>query len=454
MAFEGLSDKLAGIFKNLRGKGKLSEDDVKLALKEVKMALLEADVSFKIVKQFISSVQEKAIGEKVFESLTPAQTVIKIVNEELVSLMGTNVAELPMKPGGDMSVLMMVGLQGAGKTTTAAKLAGIYKSKGKKPLLVACDIYRPAAIKQLEVNAEKVGVPVFTMGTEHKPADIVKAAMAKAKNDNDSLMIIDTAGRLQIDEAMMDELVEIKHAVSVDTTILTVDAMTGQDAVNVAEAFSEKVGIDGVILTKLDGDTRGGAALSIRAVTGKPIFYAGMGEKLSDLEPFYPDRMASRILGIGDILTLIDKVSADYDEAKAKELEKKMKKAEFDFNDFLEQMGQMKKLGGLNEIMKMLPGNMGGLSTGKLDDNMVDEGEKAMKQMEAIIYSMTLKERSSPGIINPSRKIRIAKGAGVEVADVNRVMKQFEQSKQMMKQMSSAMGGKGKKFGKGMKFPF
>jgi signal recognition particle subunit SRP54 len=454
MAFEGLSDKLAGIFKNLRGKGKLSEDDVKLALKEVKMALLEADVSFKIVKQFISSVQEKAIGEKVFESLTPAQTVIKIVNEELVSLMGTNVAELPMKPGGDMSVLMMVGLQGAGKTTTAAKLAGIYKSKGKKPLLVACDIYRPAAIKQLEVNAEKVGVPVFTMGTEHKPADIVKAAMAKAKNDNDSLMIIDTAGRLQIDEAMMDELVEIKHAVSVDTTILTVDAMTGQDAVNVAEAFSEKVGIDGVILTKLDGDTRGGAALSIRAVTGKPIFYAGMGEKLSDLEPFYPDRMASRILGMGDILTLIDKVSADYDEAKAKELEKKMKKAEFDFNDFLEQMGQMKKLGGLNEIMKMLPGNMGGLSTGKLDDNMVDEGEKAMKQMEAIIYSMTLKERSSPGIINPSRKIRIAKGAGVEVADVNRVMKQFEQSKQMMKQMSSAMGGKGKKFGKGMKFPF
>ncbi len=454
MAFEGLSDKLAGIFKNLRGKGKLSEDDVKLALKEVKMALLEADVSFKIVKQFISSVQEKAIGEKVFESLTPAQTVIKIVNEELVSLMGTNVAELPMKPGGDMSVLMMVGLQGAGKTTTAAKLAGIYKSKGKKPLLVACDIYRPAAIKQLEVNAEKVGVPVFTMGTEHKPADIVKAAMAKAKNDNDSLMIIDTAGRLQIDEAMMDELVEIKQAVSVDTTILTVDAMTGQDAVNVAEAFSEKVGIDGVILTKLDGDTRGGAALSIRAVTGKPIFYAGMGEKLSDLEPFYPDRMASRILGMGDILTLIDKVSADYDEAKAKELEKKMKKAEFDFNDFLEQMGQMKKLGGLNEIMKMLPGNMGGLSTGKLDDNMVDEGEKAMKQMEAIIYSMTLKERSSPGIINPSRKIRIAKGAGVEVADVNRVMKQFEQSKQMMKQMSSAMGGKGKKFGKGMKFPF
>ena len=349
MAFEGLSEKLTNIFKNLRGKGKLSEADVKAALREVKMALLEADVSFKIVKQFVNSVQEKCVGEKVFESLTPAQTVIKIVNEQMVELMGSSVTELPIKAGNATTVLMMVGLQGAGKTTTAAKLAGKLKAQGKRPLLVACDIYRPAAIKQLEVNGEKQGVPVFAIGTDHKPAEIVEAAKAHAEENKNNVIIIDTAGRLQIDEAMMDELVDIKKVIDVDTTILTVDAMTGQEAVNVAEAFSEKVGIDGVILTKLDGDTRGGAALSIRAVTGKPIFYAGMGEKLSDLEPFYPDRMASRILGMGDVLTLIDKVSAEYDEKQARELEQKMKKAEFDFNDYLAQMQQMKKMGGIND---------------------------------------------------------------------------------------------------------
>jgi len=461
MAFEGLSEKLTNIFKNLRGKGKLSEADVKAALREVKMALLEADVSFKIVKQFVNSVQEKCIGEKVFESLTPAQTVIKIVNEQMVELMGSSVTELPIKAGNATTVLMMVGLQGAGKTTTAAKLAGKLKAQGKRPLLVACDIYRPAAIKQLEVNGEKQGVPVFAIGTDHKPAEIVEAAKAHAEENKNNVIIIDTAGRLQIDEAMMDELVDIKKVIDVDTTILTVDAMTGQEAVNVAEAFSEKVGIDGVILTKLDGDTRGGAALSIRAVTGKPIFYAGMGEKLSDLEPFYPDRMASRILGMGDVLTLIDKVSAEYDEKQARELEQKMKKAEFDFNDYLAQMQQMKKMGGINDIMKLLPGGMG-IGAGDLSDDQIAEAENSMGRMEAIIYSMTPKERENPDIINVSRKKRIANGAGVDIAEVNKVMKQYEQSRKLMKQMSGMLGGGGKgkkkRFGlpgmKGMKFPF
>ncbi|HAP33217.1 MAG: signal recognition particle protein [Lachnospiraceae bacterium] len=461
MAFEGLSEKLTNIFKNLRGKGKLSEADVKAALREVKMALLEADVSFKIVKQFVNSVQEKCVGEKVFESLTPAQTVIKIVNEQMVELMGSSVTELPIKAGNATTVLMMVGLQGAGKTTTAAKLAGKLKAQGKRPLLVACDIYRPAAIKQLEVNGEKQGVPVFAIGTDHKPAEIVEAAKAHAEENKNNVIIIDTAGRLQIDEAMMDELVDIKKVIDVDTTILTVDAMTGQEAVNVAEAFSEKVGIDGVILTKLDGDTRGGAALSIRAVTGKPIFYAGMGEKLSDLEPFYPDRMASRILGMGDVLTLIDKVSAEYDEKQARELEQKMKKAEFDFNDYLAQMQQMKKMGGINDIMKLLPGGMG-IGAGDLSDDQIAEAENSMGRMEAIIYSMTPKERENPDIINVSRKKRIANGAGVDIAEVNKVMKQYEQSRKLMKQMSGMLGGGGKgkkkRFGlpgmKGMKFPF
>lgn len=451
MAFESLSEKLQNVFRGLRGKGKLSEADVKAALKEVKMALLEADVNFKVVKNFISSVQERAVGEEVLSSLTPGQMVIKIVNEEMIRLMGDETTEIALKPANEITVIMMCGLQGAGKTTTIAKLAGKFKSKGRKPLLVACDIYRPAAIEQLTVNAKKQDVPVFAMGTSHKPADIVKAAMEHARANGQNVVIIDTAGRLHIDENMMDELVAIKEAVNVDHTILTVDAMTGQDAVNVAETFNSKIEITGVILTKLDGDTRGGAALSIRAVTGKPILYIGMGEKLSDLEQFYPDRMASRILGMGDVLTLIDKVQADYDEEKAKELEKKIKKAEFDFNDFLDQMQQMKKMGGVAEIMKMLPGNM--MGGAKIDDEALGESEVAMKKMEAIIYSMTKKERTNPDIINPSRKKRIAAGAGVDISEVNRVMKQFEQSRKMMKQMSGMFGGKGRRRG-GFKLPF
>ncbi len=442
MAFESLSEKLQNVFKNLRGKGKLSEADVKTALREVKMALLEADVNFKVVKDFISSVQGRAVGEEVLQSLTPGQMVIKIVNEEMVRLMGDETTEITLKPGNDITIIMMCGLQGAGKTTTTAKLAGKFKSKGKKPLLVACDIYRPAAIEQLAVNAKKQDVPMFSMGTDYKPADIVRAAMAHAQKNGNNVIIIDTAGRLHIDEEMMQELVEIKEAVSVDHTILTVDAMTGQDAVNVAETFNSRIEITGVILTKLDGDTRGGAALSVRAVTGKPILYIGMGEKLSDLEQFYPDRMASRILGMGDVLTLIDKVQADYDETKAKELEKKIKKAEFDFNDFLEQMQQMKKIGGVAEIMKMLPGEM--MGGAKIDDEALGESEVAMKKMEAIIHSMTIKERTNPDIINISRKKRIAAGAGVDISEVNRVMKQFEQSRKMMKQMSGLFGGKSK----------
>ena len=450
MAFESLSEKLQNVFKNLRGRGKLTEADVKTALREVKMALLEADVNFKVVKNFVSSVQERAVGEEVLSSLTPGQMVIKIVNEEMIRLMGDETTELSLKPANEITVLMMCGLQGAGKTTTVAKLAGKFKAKGRRPLLVACDIYRPAAIEQLEINAKKQGVPVFSMGTNHRPADIVQAAMEHAKKNGNNIVMIDTAGRLHIDEGMMEELVQIKDAVSVDHTILTVDAMTGQDAVNVAETFPARIEITGVILTKLDGDTRGGAALSIRAVTGKPILYIGMGEKLSDLEQFYPDRMASRILGMGDVLTLIDKVQADYDEAKARELEKKIKKAEFDFNDFLDQMQQMKKMGGVAEIMKMLPGGM--MGGAKLDDDALGESEVAMKKMEAIIFSMTKKERSNPEIINPPRKKRIAAGAGVDISEVNRVMKQFEQSRKMMKQMSGMFGGKGKR--RGFKLPF
>ena len=450
MAFESLSEKLQNVFKNLRGKGKLSEADVKAALKEVKMALLEADVNFKVVKNFVSSVQERAVGEEVLESLTPGQMVIKIVNEEMIRLMGDETTEITLKPANEITVIMMCGLQGAGKTTMIAKLAGKFKSKGRKPLLVACDIYRPAAIEQLTINAKKQDVPVFAMGTNHKPVDIVKAAMEHARLNGQNLVIIDTAGRLHIDEGMMDELIEIKDAVNVDHTVLVVDAMTGQDAVNVAETFNKKIEITGVILTKLDSDTRGGAALSIRAVTGKPILYIGTGEKLSDVEQFYPDRMASRILGMGDVLTLIDKVQAEYDEEKAKELEKKIRKAEFDFNDFLDQMQQMKKMGGMAEIMKMLPGNMMGGE--KLSDDLIGEGEVAMRKMEAIIYSMTKKERANPDLINPPRKKRIAAGAGVDISEVNRVMKQFEQSRKMMKQMSGLMGGKGKR--RGFKLPF
>lgn len=446
MAFDSLTEKLQNVFKNLRGKGKLTEADVKAALKEVKMALLEADVNFKVVKNFIKSVQERAIGQDVMNSLTPGQMVIKIVNEEMVKLMGDETTELTLRPANEITVIMMAGLQGAGKTTTTAKLAGKFKSKGRKPLLVACDVYRPAAIKQLQINGEKQGVPVFTMGDGHKPVNIAKAAIEHAEKNNLNLVILDTAGRLHIDESMMEELQEIKENVAVEQTVLVVDAMTGQDAVNVAETFNDKIGIDGVIVTKLDGDTRGGAALSIRAVTGKPILYVGMGEKLSDLEQFYPDRMASRILGMGDILTLIDKAQAQIDEDKAVELEKKIRKAEFDFNDFLDQMQQMKKMGGLASILSMLPGANALPKDIDLDDT-------AFKSTEAIIFSMTLEERSNPEILNPSRKKRIANGAGVDIGEVNRLVKQFEQARKMMKQMSGMMGGKGGKKGR-FKMPF
>ena len=443
MAFESLSDKLQNIFKNLRGKGRLSEADVKAALKEVKMALLEADVSFKVVKQFISSIQERAVGEEVFGSLTPGQTVIKIVTEELVKLMGSETTEIALKPGNEITVIMMAGLQGAGKTTTTAKIAAKLKAKGKKPLLVACDVYRPAAIKQLQIKGEKVDVPVFSMGDKISPVDIAKAAVEHASKNGFNVVILDTAGRLHIDEGMMEELEQIKETVNVYQTILVVDAMTGQDAVNVSGTFNDKIGIDGVILTKLDGDTRGGAALSIRSVTGKPILYIGMGEKLSDLEQFYPDRMASRILGMGDIQSLIEKAAAQVDEEQAKELSQKLRKAEFDYNDFLSQMQQIKKMGGMGSILSMMPGV--GSQLAGVD---MDEGERSMHRVESIILSMTKEERANPGLMNPSRKQRIAKGAGVDIGEVNRLVKQFDQMKKMMKQMPGLMGG-GKR--KGMK---
>ena len=447
MAFESLTDKLQNVFKNLRKKGRLTEADVKAALKEVKMALLEADVSFKVVKQFMKAVQERAVGQDVMSGLNPGQMVIKIVNEELVKLMGSETAEIALKSGNEVTVLMMVGLQGAGKTTTTAKLAGKLKSKGKKPLLAACDVYL-AAIKQLQVNGEKQGVEVFAMGDKNSPVDIAKAAYEHARKEKFNVLILDTAGRLHIDEDMMAELANIKEAITVDQTILVVDAMTGQDAVNVADTFGQKVGIDGVILTKMDGDTRGGAALSIKAISGKPILYVGMGEKLSDLEQFYPERMASRILGMGDVMSLIEKAQANLDEEKAKEMEQKFRKNTFGFDDYLESMNQMKNMGGLSSVLSMLPG-IG--SQVKDLDGMVDEKDMARK--EAIILSMTPRERSHPEILNPSRKYRIAKGAGVDVAEVNRMVKQFEQAKKMMKQMPGLMGGKGGKRGK-FKLPF
>ena len=452
MAFDSLSEKLQNVFKNLRGKGRLTEADVKAGLKEVKLALLEADVSFKVVKQFIKAVEERAVGTDVLESLTPGQTVIKIVNEEMVKLMGSETTEIKLRPSNEITVIMMTGLQGAGKTTTAAKLAGKFKIKGRKVLLTACDVYRPAAIKQLQVNGEKQGVEVFSMGDQNKPVDIAKAAVEHAKKHGMSVVILDTAGRLHIDESMMEELVEIKENVNVDYSILVVDSMTGQDAVNVASTFVDKVGIDGVILTKLDGDTRGGAALSIRAVTGKPILYVGMGEKLSDLEQFYPDRMASRILGMGDILTMIEKAQESIDEEQSKKMVQKMKKNQFDFEDYLESMHQMKKMGGIGALLSMMPG-MGGNQMKQLED-AVDE--KKMARIEAMILSMTVKERQNPSILNPSRKRRIANGAGVDISEVNRLVKQFEQSRKMMKQMPGLMGGKGKFGKKGMfgKLPF
>ena len=453
MAFDSLSEKLQNVFKSLRSKGRLTEDDVKAALKEVKMALLEADVNFKVVKQFVKDVQERAIGQDVMNGLNPGQMVIKIVNEEMVKLMGSDTTEIAFRPGKELTVIMMVGLQGAGKTTTTAKIAGKLKSKGKKSLLAACDVYRPAAIEQLKINGEKQGVEVFEMGDKEKPANIAKAAVEYAKKNEFNVLIIDTAGRLHVDEEMMAELVEIKETTNVFQTILVVDAMTGQDAVNVAQTFDEKVNIDGVVLTKLDGDTRGGAALSIRAVTGKPILYAGMGEKLSDLEQFYPDRMASRILGMGDVLTMIEKAQENIDEEKAKELEQKMRKNQFDFEMYLDSMSQMKKMGGLSTMMGMMPG----LGMGKMPDVDTDAAEKQMARTEAIIYSMTLEERRNPKLMNPSRKRRIAMGAGVDIAEVNRLVKQFEQMQKMMKKMPGMMGGKrGRRggFGGFGKFPF
>ena len=448
MAFESLTEKLQNVFKKLRGKGRLTEEDVKTALKEVKMELLEADVNFKVVKQFTKAVQERAVGQDVMNGLNPGQMVVKIVNEELVSLMGSETTELPIKPGNDITVLMMAGLQGAGKTTTVAKLAGKLKSKGKRPLLAACDVYRPAAITQLQVNGEKQGVEVFSMGDKQSPVNIAKAAVEHAKTHQQNVVLLDTAGRLHVDEDMMQELADIKANVQVDATLLVVDAMTGQDAVNVAKTFTDKVGIDGVILTKMDGDTRGGAALSIKAVTGKPILYVGMGEKLSDLEQFYPDRMASRILGMGDVMSLIEKAEAAFDQDQAAEMQKKLKKMDFDFNDYLTSMEQMNKMGGIGSILNMLPG-----IGGKMKDieSMIDEG--ALERTKAIILSMTAQERSNPGILNVSRKNRIARGAGVDIAEVNRLVKQFEQSRKMMKQMPGMMGGKPGKRG-GFRLPF
>ena len=442
MAFESLSDKLQNVFKRLRGKGRLSESDVKDAMREVKLALLEADVNFKVVKQFIASVTERAVGQDVLNSLTPAQMVIKIVNEEMIALMGDTTTEITMVSGGP-TVIMMCGLQGAGKTTMSAKLANKFKSQGKRPLLVACDIYRPAAIDQLKVNGDKVGVPVFSMGTNNSAVNIAKAAMEHAKKEGNNVIIIDTAGRLHIDGGLMQELADIKEAVGVHHTVLTVDAMTGQDVLNVATTFEEKLGITGVILTKLDGDTRGGAALSLRAVTGKPILYVGTGEKLTDIEQFYPDRMASRILGMGDVLSLIDKVQAEVSEEQAREMEKKLRRAEFNFEDFYDQIQNMKKMGGIKSLLGMLPG------MGQLKDLQIDDD--AFKQTEAMINSMTKKERLNPEIITPPRKRRIAAGAGVDISEVNKLMKQYEQSKKMMKQMSGMMGKKGKG---GFKLPF
>ena len=448
MAFESLTEKLQNVFKNLRSKGRLNEADVKVALKEVKMALLEADVSFKVVKQFIKAVQERAIGQDVMNGLNPGQMVIKIVNDELVSLMGSETTEIALRPAGEITLIMMAGLQGAGKTTTTAKIAGKLKAKGRKPLLVACDVYRPAAITQLQINGEKQGVEVFSMGDKQNPVNIAKAAIEHAKNQNFNVVILDTAGRLHVDEDMMQELIRIKEEVNVDQTILVVDAMTGQDAVNVAESFNQKVGIDGVILTKMDGDTRGGAALSIKAISGKPILYVGMGEKLSDLEQFYPDRMASRILGMGDVMSLIEKAQQNIDEDKAREMEQKIKKATFGFDDYLESMNQMKNMGGISSVLNMLPG-LG--NKAKDIEGMIDEKDMARK--EAIILSMTPKERANPDLLNPSRKKRIAQGAGVDIAEVNRMVKQFDQTRKMMKQMPGMLGGKSGKRG-GFKLPF
>ena len=445
MAFEGLTEKLSAAFKKLRGKGRLSEADVKEAMREIRLALLEADVSYKVVKQFIAQVTEKAVGADVLEALSPAQMIVKIVNQELTDLMGGSSAKLTIAPKPP-TVVMMVGLQGAGKTTNCAKLAGLMKRKeGKRPLLAACDIYRPAAIHQLEVVGQQLDIPVFQMG-QTDPVDIAKAAVAHAREHGNDLVFLDTAGRLHVDEALMDELKRMKATVHPNEILLVVDAMTGQDAVNAAGAFDEALGIDGVVLTKLDGDARGGAALSVRSVTNKPIKYIGMGEKMEDLEPFYPDRMASRILGMGDVLSLIDKVQASIDEQEALDMAKKMRANDFTLEDFLAQMQQIKKMGPLKDLLGMMPGIPG---MGKLDLDAALNGvdpQKEMARTEAIIQSMTKEERANPSILNGPRKKRIAAGCGRSIADVNRLIKQFEEMKKMMKQMNNMQKGKKGKF--------
>ena len=430
MAFEGLSGRLSEVFKKLKGRGKVKESDIKEVMREVRMALLEADVNYKVAKDFVASVSEKAMGSEVLESLTPAQQIIKIVNDELTELMGSTNARITFS-SKIPTVIMMCGLQGAGKTTHCAKLARYFKQSGKRPLLAACDVYRPAAIQQLQIVGEQAGVPVFEMG-QGDPVEIARKAVLHARDYGNDILILDTAGRLHIDEELMDELRRIKEAVQPQEILLVIDAMTGQDAVNVAKSFDETLGIDGTILTKLDGDTRGGAALSVRAVTGKPIKFVGTGEKLTDLEPFYPDRMASRILGMGDVLTLIEKAQSTVDEQKAMEMAKKLKEQNFDMNDLLEQMQQIKQMGSLSQVISMFPG------AGKISEEETAAGEAQLKKTEAIINSMTKRERERPAIINPSRKRRIAAGSGTKVEDVNRLLKQFEQMQKMMKMMGSS----------------
>ncbi len=445
MAFESLSNKLQEVFKQLRSKGKLTENDVKTAMREVKIALLEADVNFKIVKQFIKKVTERAVGTEVLEGLNPGQQVIKIVNEELIDLMGTTQSKLTFA-NRPPTIYMMVGLQGAGKTTSSGKLAGLLRKQGKNPLLVACDVYRPAAIKQLQVVGKTYNIPVFEMGDTVSPVEISKKALEYASEQKHDVILIDTAGRLHINEELMEELRNIKTAVRPQEILLVVDAMTGQDAVTVAESFDTQLGVDGIILTKLDGDARGGAALSVRSVTNKPIKYIGMGEKMEDLEPFHPDRMASRILGMGDVLSLIEKAQQNFDEKQAMELQKKMRENDFTLDDFLEQMQQVKKMGPIKDLIGMIPG-MSQINMDAL--NNVDPA-KEMSRTEAIIQSMTKQERSNPSILNGPRKKRIANGCGRSIADVNRLLKQFEELKKLMKQMSDMQKGKRGK----MKFPF
>ena len=445
--FASLSEKLSEAFKKFRNKGKLTEADVRTGMREVKMALLEADVNFKVVKEFTKKVTERAVGTEVLESLLPAQQIVKIVNEELTELMGGSQSKLTIA-SNPPTVIMMVGLQGAGKTTHAAKLAAMYKKQGKRPLLVACDVYRPAAIKQLQILGEQIGVPVYSEGIDVSPVTIAKNGLAYAKKNFCDMVFIDTAGRLHIDEALMGELQSIKAETSPTEILLTVDSMIGQDAVNVAEKFNEMLDITGVILTKLDGDTRGGAALSVRYVTGKPIKFIGVGEKIDAIEPFYPDRMASRILGMGDVLTLIDKAQAAYDEKQAEELERKIREQSFTLDDYLYQFAQIKNMGSMEQLLGMMPGvNASALKDAKID-------EKAVARTEAIIKSMTPRERAKPDILNYSRRKRIAEGSGTSIEDVNRLLKQFEQTKKLMKQFSSAGKFKGGRKKKGMKFPF